>query len=233
MKKLLFLCLLAFPFLSYANEYEDETLNEEIVEYSFNDDETDCCAEWGWFDSLLSREYSLQGRIAWFQPTDSHMRRVYRHNWADYEFELETPLHCHWSLWLNGSYYDQKGRSLGLGDSTRVKHQAYNLGVKHYFHFLSQKPLSQRMRPYLGFGMGAAQVRFHDESTFVSQHTSRWGFALLAKAGIELDLSCNFFLDGFVDYTYEWFHFKKHTGVSRHDINPGGVKVGAGIGYKF
>ena len=88
-------------------------------------------------------------------------------------------------------------------------------------------------RPYLGFGIGFAHVRFHDQSPFVRARTNRWGFAILAKSGLRYDVTCNFFLDFFLDYAYNHFDFPCVRGVSIRNVNTGGVKIGLGLGYQF
>lgn len=180
------------------------------------------------------QSFEVEARVAWFLPQDSRIRDIYGKNgFAEYELEASMPLpcccecSCDWDLFTNLAYYDKKGHSSCLHDKTRVDNWTLNFGVKRYFD------ICECIRPYLGLGAGAAYARFHDDSPFVHQHVKRWGAALLVKSGLKYDLTCNVFLDLFADYSYAWFNFHKHSGVTTRNANTGGLKLGAGLGYQF
>lgn len=182
----------------------------------------------------LMQAFDVQGRVAYYYPEDNRMRNIYgKKGWAEYEIEASTPLmcccecSCDWEYFANLGYFEKSGRSTCLNDKTKVTNWAFNIGVKRYFDIF------ECVRPYLGLGAGAAHVRFHDQSDFVRQHTKRWGVAILAKSGFQYDLTCNMFLDLFADYSYHWFNFQHHSGVTVRNVNTGGLKLGLGLGYKF
>lgn len=139
-----------------------------------------------------------------------------------------------------------------LGSKNKIEHWLITAGAKYYFECF------ECIRPYLGFGIGAAGVRLRERTRDIrdlngsnviliedvghhrnKDRNGRWGFALLAKSGIEYDITCNIFLDAFVDYSHSWFskeHKKKHSEFSgnRHrNTDFGAVKAGLGLGYRF
>lgn len=180
--------------------------------------------------------FDVEARAAYFLPQDSRMRDIYsKKGFAEYEIEAANPLSdlfctcpSEWDGFVNLSFYQKHGRSTCINDKTQVTNWTLNFGVKRYFI------VCESFRPYLGLGCGAAHVKFHDESDYVSKHTKRWGVAILAKSGIRYDLTCNLFLDLFADYSYSWFNFQhRKSCVSVRNVNTGGLKLGLGLGYQF
>jgi len=183
--------------------------------------------------SLQALEFDVEARVAYFYPSDNRMREVYNQNgWANYQIEASTPFDfccdcsCDWRLWTNVSYFHETGHSSCLRDKTSVNNWAVNFGLKRYFE------TCMCLRPYLGLGVGFAYVQFNDHSPFVHEHVRRWGVAVLAKSGIQYDVTCNLFLDLFLDYAYNGFRFHGCCGSRRH-VDTGGLNVGLGLGYKF
>ena len=118
------------------------------------------------------------------------------------------------------------GRHAPLRKGTlKSRNVAATLGALYEFEAYS------RVHPYLGLGLGAAYVHFHNQSSHVKRSVNRWGVAFLAKSGVKFDVTGNFFLDLFVDYSYYLFNFKK--GHCRNNVNTGGFLIGGGIGYRF
>ena len=80
-------------------------------------------------------------------------------------------------------------------------------------------------------------MHVRNDSPFVIARQTKWVFGGIAKAGAYIDLSCNFVLDLFIDYSF--------AHVSSHNANaPAGPIVplkssisgaifGAGFGYRF
>jgi hypothetical protein len=180
----------------------------------------------------------VEGRVAYFLPENKRIRHVYSDlGFPEYELEVAMPIGCYFSdcipdlnldVWTNVSYYEKKGRSYSLHDKTRVTNWALNAGVSYYF------PICGPIRPYVGIGGGAAHVEFHDKSQYVKQHREEWGGGFLAKLGLKYDVTCNIFIDVFADYSYNWCNFNRSKRcIEVHNVNTGGLKLGAGIGYRF
>ncbi len=181
-----------------------------------------------------SEAFEVEARVAYFYPQDKRIRDLYGKNgFANYQIEAAMPLDCccdcacNWDIFTNLGFYEKSGRTSCLDSKTKVTNWTLNFGVKRFFD------MCECFRPYLGLGAGAAHVKFHDQSEFVRQHTNRWGVALLVKSGVIYDITCNFFLDAFVDYSYEWYNFHSRSGVTVRNVNTGGLKTGLGLGYRF
>lgn len=172
--------------------------------------------------------YDFEVRAACLIPQENRYRHVYGKSIMDWEMEMSTPICKDFAGWTNLSYYTKKGHFTYLKESTSVINWALNLGVKGYFC------RSGCFSPYLGCGLGPAYVRFRDNSFYVKQKINLWGVALLAKSGIEMEIDCNFFLDVFVDYSFNTFS-KPHAmkGITTNGTNTGGVKMGMGLGYRW
>lgn len=190
------------------------------------------------------RKVEFSGRFAWFLPQSKHIQRIYGdHGYPEYELEAsmaltrtpkcecsshESKCEPHWMGWANWSIYEKSGHSTCLKNSSHMINNAVNFGAKYYFFHM------HGFRPYLGFGIGFAHVRFSDHSKFVRKHVDKWGPSLLVKSGIECDLSCHWYADVFVDYGSNWFSAPRSPHcVKTNDINTGGGKFGLGLGYRF
>lgn len=185
----------------------------------------------------------IEVRAACLIPTDNHFRSVYGNTVCDWEFEVSTPLEnfldctscwaeninlTQWYGWANFSYYTKNGHFTYLKEETNALNWTLNFGVKRYFC------CGSTFLPYFGLGVGVAHVRFSDHSFYVRQNINLWGFSLLAKSGVEVQLAYNLFLDFFLDYSYNRFS-KPHAiqGISTRGVNTGGFKIGLGIGYRI
>lgn len=204
--------------------------------------------------------FDVEARVAYFLPQDHRLRDLYGKNgFPEYELEFSMPLNmccdcsCNWVSFFNLGYTTKKGHvrchfedstpivvgdqtfslddcfgDVCLRNKTKVEQWTLNLGAKYFFDNCGC------FRPYLGFGLGAANVRFKDDSPFVRHNTDKWGFALLAKSGVEYDITCNIFTDLFLDYSYNYFCKEHSRGCnSTRSINTGGLKLGLGLGYRF
>ena len=173
--------------------------------------------------------FDIEFRSAYFNPQDHHIRKIYgNHGLAEFEIELaDRVINDRWAAWGNVSYYRKHGKSTCLHNKTHVSNWAMTSGLKYYL--CKSDPLS----PYIGFGAGVDYVHFNNHSSHVHS-VNQWGIATLAKSGVECKLTDLLFIDLFVDYSYNWLRTKR----SRHcvdswNINTGGFKAGAGLGFRF
>lgn len=177
--------------------------------------------------------FDIEARIAYFLPQDTRMRDIYGKNGLpEYEIEVSAPFQsccdcsCDWDMWANLSYYDGSGHSSCLRNSTWARNWTLTAGLKRYFD------VCMCFRPYLGLGVGLVNAQFKDRSPFVSRHVNKWGTAILVKSGIKYDVTCNIFLDLFMDYSYNWI-MNKGCCHSKRNLTTGGLKLGLGLGYQF
>jgi len=143
-----------------------------------------------------------------------------KNGWAEYQIEASMPFSFLWSSccgspckspcispWVgffNVGYFQKRNHPKchptrlcgedGFCPHSKAKMESWLLtaGAKYYFDCF------RCIRPYLGFGIGAQGVRHKDSSQFKigSNHfhersrTDKWGFAVLAKSGIEYEIMC-------------------------------------------
>lgn len=226
--------------------------------------------------------FEIEGRVAYLYPTERRIRDDFGKNgWAEYQLEVGMPLNffddcgCDSPIvgFFNASYFEKRKhlRCHFKNESTvppellctddfcprskaRIEHWLLTAGAKYYFTCF------ECIRPYLGFGIGAAGLRRREhfrnlngpnvilveEQGRERHRNDKWGFALLAKSGLEYDITCNIFLDLFVDYAHSWFS-RERRGHKHHDDGEcssgrcssrrnndfGAIKTGLGIGYRF
>jgi outer membrane protein len=171
---------------------------------------------------------SLQLRVAEFIPSSSIVKDIYSHHWEEIQMEAATPISCNWDAFLNMSYFEKKGHSLGLRDDTKISLFPISLGVKYNFRLASCLDI------YAGLGLSYSSLRIHDKSPCVQRHIHKQEFGALAKTGVLYFFQEDVFLDCFVDYLFQHFNFsgRRHR-VERHDLNISGFKVGIGMGKIF
>lgn len=157
-------------------------------------------------------------------------------------FERKAHIRCHFENSVGIALDDVCDAGFCLRSRAKIEHWLLTGGVKYYFSCF------ECIRPYIGFGIGAAGIRhrehfpngnadnvvFFEEQPNERHHNDKWGFAILAKSGLEYDITCNIFLDAFVDYSHSWFS-RDHRGEcsSRRNMDVGALKTGLGIGYRF
>jgi hypothetical protein len=183
---------------------------------------------------MEARDIILEFKAAYFLPTDSDFRRLYKGS-ALYGPELTVQIaNCrNWYAFASLDYFQKKGRSCGFCSSTKVSLLPLGLGLKYFVPTCYEKADF-----YVGLGFQPEWARTKDCSSFVIPRISRWGFGGIAKAGMYCHLPCNFLIDLFVDYSFVWASkggsCKSCTGpVIPLKANLGGAIFGVGLGYRF
>lgn len=178
---------------------------------------------------LQATEWTTELRAGYFYPTSNLLRKIYHYGGVEGEIESTGAIDEDWQGWGNVGYFARKGRSLGLGDKTRVSIVPISAGVKYLLW------PCECIRPYVGAGIAYTYLNTWDDSDFVRRHVKKGTIGFVIKSGAYVDLSCNFFLDCFLDYYYQRmnFHSDPDAGVQRHSVDVGGFKAGVGLGYAF
>lgn len=176
----------------------------------------------GFFNSNAFSESSIEGRVAAFIPLDSDFTDIYGHVSPCYQIEISTDLCGSLGLWANVDYMYSKGHLSYCGSST-IDIANLSLGPKYRWC------IGSCIQLYAGIGAVVSWTHLKnkscsDESGYCEKiNKSNIGF--IAKSGVVFDLSNCFFADIFCDYSYQpAFHYR---------VNIGGIRTGAGIGYKF
>lgn len=202
-----------------------------------------CCGDW-WCNTKTS----LALRAAYFRPQSSKLRDHYAKNWVEWQLEANMRFCCDWAGWLNVGYSHKSGHhkhQCGCPDEIvgciargsefqknklRTRIIPITVGFKRYFC-----SCWECVTPYLGFGVGTAYAHLKNKENFGSESCSdhhkksKWGWALALKSGFEWDITQCIYSDFFLDY--DWIHVN-HMGHG-HDSQLGGLKLGAGLGWRF
>lgn len=180
--------------------------------------------------SVVAHDILLEFKGAYFHPTSSRFRKIY-HGGALYGPELTFQLCDEWYGFASADFFHKKGLSIGLETSTSICLVPIGFGLKYL-----RPSCFECIDWYVGLGFQSVNVSIENNSSSVPDH-SKWAFGGIAKAGMYIDLSCKFFLDLFVDYSFvNLCSVRTQTccgPVTPLKTNIGGVIVGAGLGYRF
>jgi hypothetical protein len=242
---LLLTLLLPLGLIADCNEIYDPGLDGSIP----------CCPPC--FDTCYDCPWTLEVRLAYYQPIYRLTKKLYSHAWLDYQVEVSRRVQKYLEIW-GGVYWATKHgniRSSGYGhrvyddysdsfkNGTKIYVLPLCLGMKFVY------PLRPCLDFYLGVGIcySFLEIRNH-----CKEHYSYWGYhyapfrhvihknglGATFKAGLRYDLCATTFLDFFVDYFAQRFKFSHHDDESgripfNHYLDCSGFKYGAGIGVYF
>lgn len=178
--------------------------------------------------SLSADYFEVKARAACFFPTATLIKKIYDSEIAQYQIEASYRFCNPLSIWANGAYTTDNGRSIGEHDKTQLRLWPISAGLKYTLD------LPCGFETYLGLGGTYSLLRIHDHSPFVTQHVRRYRFGGIVKTGIVYRF-CNWALvEIFSDYYYTKFHFHgTKNNVERNDLNVSGFLVGGGVGFTF
>lgn len=180
--------------------------------------------------SLMSRDVILEFKGAYFHATGERFKKIYKGG-ALYGPELTMQL-CDCSSWYGFASVDflsKEGHSIGLNAPTKVKLMPLAFGIKYFMSCWECADF------YVGLGFQPVRVHTKDFSPLIE--LTKWAFGGIAKIGTYIDLSNDFLLDLFIDYSFA--RVSSHTNqVPAGPVVPlkasiNGVIFGAGLGYRF
>lgn len=183
---------------------------------------------------LYSRDTLLEFKVAGFVPTHQPFKDIY-HNAVlfgpevTFQFADCSP----WYGFASVDFLHKKGKSIGLCDPTTLNLVALGLGIKYFIPLVCD-----RVDFYLGLGFQPVYVQTKNNSEFVVEKLSRWGFGGIAKVGTYVYLPHNLFLDFFIDYSFAKVGCNSNNCDAAHETiftkaNVSGAIFGAGLGYCF
>lgn len=184
---------------------------------------------------LAARDVLLEFKGAYFKPTGNRFKHIYKGG-ALFGPELTVQLlECsdRWYGFFSIDYYRKNGHSIGLDTPTKVSLLPIGIGVKYFI----PPCWCDNADFYLGLGFQPVRVHTHDFSPFVIPKITKWAMGGIAKAGVYVNFSCNFFLDLFIDYSFARAS-SKLTAAPTGPVIPlkssvSGVIFGAGLGFRF
>lgn len=181
--------------------------------------------------SIFARDTILEFKGACFVPTNHTFRNAYQHAAFLFGPELTVQLKndTRWYAFASADYSKQKGKDLGLGDSTLLRMLPLALGIKYFV------PVSARTHFYGGLGFEPTYFQTNMSRACVTAKEAQWCFGGIGKVGAYIDLKRNFVLDLFFDYSFlrtnkDYFYGPTQTAAK---ANLSGVVFGAGLGYRF
>lgn len=181
---------------------------------------------------MLSAESSVEVRADAFIHSSHLFRKIYGDVGASYGIEASTSVYDCWEGWVNFDWFNKHGKShvektgagsdldVCKGNSTRVDIANISFGVRYPFDLCSC------FTPYVGIGPSFSWIGLKNKSFCSHDKESKWAFGGIAKFGVYYYFCDCMFLDVFVDYLYQPVHFHRNVDI-------GGFKTGAGIGFRF
>ena len=163
-----------------------------------------CC--WDPFD------FGVEGRVAYYHPSSSKVRRIYGDGWADYQLEISKGIFCDWRIWAGVSGFSKKGDSIGYyHDDTRLQLIPISLGVKYYF------PFCDDFKVFVGGGACYSLLRIKDDSDYVHRHTHKNDWGGVIQAGLNYYVWDCAYVSLFADYLFQEFDFHDSRRSSGYD----------------
>lgn len=187
----------------------------------------------GW-SSLHARNVLVEGKVAYFYPTDSDFRDIYG---GGVLYNLEFTYECslremyRWTPatiypWISAGYFHESGKTEAEGTSTSVTIVPIAFGLKYQY-------CCKCVHPYLGFGLLFPYLHTDDSSDFVPNVRTKWGTGVIAKSGLLFDITKCFVIDVFLDYSWSRINFGNTEQTSGNTADISGLAVGGGLGYRF
>lgn len=190
------------------------------------------------FFQLTGKNNILEIKAAYFLPTDAAFKDIYPKGGGLYGIELTMQLSkqlasdSNWRIFGSFDYFQKTGKSIGLGDSTKIKLIPLAVGLKYFI------PCTDFIDFYAGLGFQPVNVRTENCSQFVVKNQSLWGFGGIAKMGTNFYIAQKFTIDIFINYSFVKVgssECKDQNSSCLESIkaNIGATIFGAGIGCNF
>lgn len=199
-------------------------------------------------------DWSLQLRGAYFASQSKIINKTNSQHWFDYQVEAAHNFENNWQLWTNVSWFTKKRpikRDAFYGPAGHYHDSSYcrystNHNKKHRRLYILPLSLGLKYnlcitpcaRFYLGAGPSYTFLKIKHPISIFNKYITRQGIGALFKSGFQYDIGEYTFLDLFVDYLYQRFHFSQFDSyidgyTKRKQMNIGGFKIGIGLGVYF
>lgn len=167
-----------------------------------------------------SQDINVEIRFAAFFHSSERFREIYGNVGACYQLEASTQLGNCMDGWANLDWFSDHDKSKECNTSTRVNIANISFGLKYPYRFC------EKYIAYIGIGPSISGIWLKNKSQCKHERVSKVAVGGVLKTGIYYFITCNIFLDFFVDYLYQPVHFNRHVDI-------GGIKTGIGIGTQF
>lgn len=199
-------------------------------------------------------DWTLEVRLAYYQPTYKQLTKVYSNQLIDYQVAVSKRVHNYFEIWgeldwtikSSNVHRDDNFEFYGFKNRSRLSILPLSLGVKFIY------PLFRCVDVYLGAGGTYSILRvrnkididssFYERGYYASapfkKEIYKYAFGGLFKAGIQIAMSSSTFLDIFADYISQRFSFSSHDDESgrslfKRHLDCSGFKFGVGLGVYF
>jgi hypothetical protein len=191
-----------------------------------------------------AREYSIEGRAAYFYPTSDRFREIYSGG-GIYGLEFDAQIWKRLFIWGEVDYFSKSGRTdIDFGsitnasvncclknckeERTHVRIVPCSVGLKYYFN-------KDPVQFYLGAGVLASYLHTEVHSETLVKGRGKWGWGGAFKSGLLCHVTPSFFIDFFTDYRLVEVHLHRphDKKVITHHADLSGFSFGGGLGYLF
>lgn len=166
------------------------------------------------------QDINVEIRSAAFFHSSKRFREIYGNVGCSYQLEASTYLCSCLDGWANLDWFSKHDKPKACPGNTRVSIANISLGVKYPYQ------LCENYIAYVGIGPSLSEVWLKNHSQCEHERVSKVAFGGVLKTGIYCFITCDIFLDLFIDYLYQPIHFDKQVDI-------GGLKTGVGIGMQF
>lgn len=176
--------------------------------------------------SVYTADVSIEFRAAKFYPSSKMVRNSYTHHLNSYDILLSKMIARDWDLYLSVGTMHTHGAFQNHKDKTWLNFHPFTLGVRRYF------PVTTKIKFYAGLGATYARLRVKERDHHHERRSKKWTPGAVVTGGVQYKLTQQLFLDFFVDYQHDKFHFSRgHDRVKKHRFNMNGCRLGLGVGF--
>ena len=177
------------------------------------------------FCSVEANELLVEGKIAYYYPTDSTTRDIFE-KCGIYSIEASYDFWCRKLYgWASVGYYSKEGQSIGDNTDTRATIVPLGFGLKYLFQ-------CGCLKPYVGGGVLFSHLDTCNDSEFVPDR-SKWGTGGVLKVGLFWFVTRCFFVNFFVDASWTTIDFSDEDGTLGRKADISNVTPGVGLGWRF
>jgi len=177
------------------------------------------------FFNLYSNDIFVEGRAAYFYPTDATFRNIY-HQGSLFNVEASCRANEKIYPWVSMGLFNKSGQTVAENTKTRITIIPLGLGFKYQFCW-------KNIKPYLGMGVLASYLYAQDDSPFVVKVRNKWGAGVIGKFGLMYDITDRFFADFYFDYSWTRIDFNDTTKTVGRTADISGIAIGVGLGFRI
>jgi outer membrane protein len=170
---------------------------------------------------MMSAETTLELRGAAFIHSSDRFKEIYGRVGPSVQLEAASYLFRCFDGFANVDWSAQNGRSVGPRNRTFVSIVNLSFGLRYPYQ------IYRDLTAYVGIGPSISRIVLTNHySNSEKRSVYKIGVGGIIKTGVLYNLTCDWFIDGFIDYLYQPVHYTSN-------VDMGGFKIGAGLGYSF